>query len=305
MRATEFAAESLLYEAATAIVYHYAGVSAAAKILTSGVFQLSSVTGNKSEEQYAPPGYPYFLSTTRSKVGDYHRYTGSSAVMFVLDGDWFNQRYKTAPVDYWERSWNHPNSQRSSESEDRVFSKTSEISIGGIRAVHVLLKEQNQNRSPEVRTILITAKKRGLPAYLYTDESAWRLQDTRRAVAPGAAAEILKGPQQKGYTPSRPVPMRLEPWLELIYKNNKSELSPRAEKLRYDLVYYGSRDSASDNNLGTDMSGARKPSSTDYPTAVKINAYMRQNKFATTVALKNAMVAKWKTPAPAVTNDAT
>ena len=40
----------IIVEAATAIVYHYAGVSAAAKILTSGVFQLSSITGNKSEE---------------------------------------------------------------------------------------------------------------------------------------------------------------------------------------------------------------------------------------------------------------
>lgn len=282
-----------LLEAATAVVYHYAGVSAAAKILTSGVFQLSSITGNPSEEQYAPPGYPYFLSTTRSRVGDYHRYTGSSAVMFVLDGAWLNQRYRTRAVDYWERSWQHSGGTRSSESEDRVFSKQSEISISGVTAVHVLLKEQQENRSPEVRTILITAKKRGIAAYLYTDESAWRLQDTRRAVTPAAAAEILKGPQTKGYTPSRPQTMYLEPWLELIYKNNKAELTPRAEKLRYDLIYYGSRYPDQDSNLGTDMSNARKPNSNDYPMAVKINAYMRKNQFATTVALKNALVDKW------------
>ena len=283
----------VLVEAATAIVYHYSGVPAAAKILTSGVFQLSSVTGAKSEEQYAIPGYPYFLSTTRSKVGDYHRYTGSSAVMFVLDGNWLNQRYKTKPVDYWDRSWNHPGSQRTSESEDRVYSKTPEMPIGGVTAVHVLLKEQHEYRCPEVRTVLITAKKRGLPAYLYTDETAWRLQDTRKAVAPAAAAPILKGPQQPGYTPSRPVTMYLEPWLELIYKKSKAELSPRAEKLRHDLVYYGSRYPNEDSNLGTDMSNARKPSSTDYPTAVKINDFMRKNKFVNTVALKNALVDKW------------
>jgi hypothetical protein len=294
MKITEIIAEQIVDEAATAIVYHYSGVSAAAKILTSGVFQLSSVTGNQSEEQYAPPGYPYFLSTTRSRVGDYHRYAGSSAVMFVLDGNWLNQRYKTKAIDYWERSWQHSGGTRSSESEDRVFTKTPDMPIGGIIAVHVLIKEQSDNRSPEVRTILITAKKRGLPTYLYTDESAWRLQDTRKAVAPSAAAELLKGPQSKGYTPSMPPTMYLEAWLELIYKKNKAELSPRAEKLRYNLVYYGARDSASDNNLGSDMSGARKPNSTDYPTAVKINAYMRQNKFATTVELKNALVAKWK-----------
>lgn len=296
MRAQEFIVESALTEAATAIVYHYAGVSAAASILTSGVFQLSSITGNKSEEQYSMPGYPYFLSTTRSKVGDYHRYAGSSAVMFVLDGNWLNQRYKTKAVDYWDRSWNYPGSPRTSESEDRVFSKTSEMSIGGVTAVHVLIKEQSEYRSPEVRTILISAKKRGIATYLYTDEDAWRLQNTRRAVTPGQAAPLLKGQQPKGYTPSRPPTIYLEAWMELIYKKNKAELSPRAEKLRHDLVYYGSRYPNEDSGLGTDMSNARKPSSTDYPTAVKINEYMRQNKIPNTVALKNAMVAKWDKP---------
>ena len=87
--------------------------------------------------------------------------------------------------------------------------------------------------------------------------------------------------------------MYLEPWLELIYKNNKADLSPRAEKLRYDLVYYGSRYPDEDSNLGTDMINARKPNSTDYPTAVKINDYMRKNKFSNTVALKNMLVDKW------------
>ena len=268
-------------------------MSAAAKILTTGVFQLSSVTGNKSEEQYAPSGYPYFLSTTRSKVGDYHRFTGTSAAMFVIDGNWLNRHYKTKAVDYWERSWQHSNGTRTSESEDRVFSKTPEISIGGVIAVHVLLKEQSENRSPEVRTILISAKKQGISAYLYKDENAWRLQDTRKAVTPSAAASILKGQQPKGYSPSRPPTMYLEPWLELIYKNNKADLSPRAEKLRYDLVYYGSRHPDEDSNLGTDMINARKPNSTDYPTAVKINDYMRKNKFSNTVALKNMLVDTW------------
>lgn len=294
MRAYEFITEQTLDEAATAVVYHYAGVSAAAKILTTGVFQLSSITGNQSEEKYAPPGYPYFLSTTRSKVGDYHRYTGSSAVMFVLDGNWLNQRYKTKAVDYWERAWQHSGGDRTSESEDRVFTKTPEIPISGVLAVHVLIKEQHENRSPEIRTILIAAKKQGIPAYLYTDETSWRLQDTRKAVSPGAIAPILKGQQPRGYSPSRPPTMYLEPWLELIYKNKKTELTPRAEKLRYDLVYYGSRYPNEDSGLGTDMSNARKPNSTDYPTAVKINNYMRKNKFSNTVELKNAMVNKWE-----------
>lgn len=288
MQANEF-----VTEAATAVLYHYTGMGAAVQILTSGTFQLSSVTGNRSEEMYAPSGSPYFFSTTRSRSGDYHRYVGDGAVMFVLDGNWFNRNYKTQAVDYYDRAWLHSNGTRSRESEDRVFSREPEIPIDGVTAVHVLLKVQSEYRSPQARTVLIAAKKRGITAFLYTDESAWRLQDTRRAVSPAAAAVVLKGAPTKGYTPSRPPTQYLEQWLELIYKNNKAELTPRADKLRYDLIYYGSRYPNEDSGLGVDMSNARKPNSTDYATAVKINAYMRKNKFASTVALKNALVDKW------------
>ena len=284
--------EAILDEGATGVLYHYTVTPNALRILQSGAFELSSVTGNRSEEQYAPRGYPYFFSTTRSRTGDYHRYVGTGGVMFVLDGTWFSQRYPVKPIDYWDRAWQH-SPDRTRESEDRVFAKNSTIPITGVRAVHVLLKEQSETRSPETRQILILAKRAGIPAYLYTDEKAWRLQDTRNALAIKQAASVLKGQPQRGFAPSRPHTLYLEPWLELIYKNNKADLTPRAEKLRHDLVYYGSRHPDEDSNLGVDMSNARKPNSTDYPTAVKINDYMRKSGFKSTVDLKNALVAKW------------
>jgi hypothetical protein len=218
---------------------------------------------------------------------------GSSAAMFVIDGNWLNSRYRTRPIDYWDRAWLQSNGTRTRESEDRVFSKTPDIPIDGVLAVHVLLKERSENRSPEVRTILITAKKLGIPAYLYSNESAWRLQDRRRAVTPAQAGDLLKGTQPQGFVFSRPPTNYLEPWLELIYKKNKADLSPRAEKLRFNLMYYGSRYSDEDSGLGNDMSGARKPNSTDYTTAIKINDYMRKNKIFDTLALKNLLVKKW------------
>lgn len=293
MRAAEFIAEEIVTEGATSVLYHYTGTPSALRILQSGAFELSSVVGNRSEEQYAPKGYQYFFSTTRSRVGDYHRYVGTGGVMFVLDGNWFSQRYPVKPIDYWDRAWQH-SPDRTRESEDRVFAKEPSIPITGVRAVHVLLKEQSETRSPETRQILILAKKAGIPTYLYTDERAWRLQDTRNALDIAQAAPVLKGQQTKGYTPSRPPTLYLEPWLELIYKNNKADLTPRAEKLRYELVYYGSRYPEEDSNLGVDMSNARKPNSTDYPTAIKINNYMRKNNIKSTVELKNALVDKWE-----------
>jgi hypothetical protein len=52
--------------------------------MASGKFELSSDLGSV-EQQYAPKGYRYFLSTTRTLTGGYHEYTSSGSAMFVLD----------------------------------------------------------------------------------------------------------------------------------------------------------------------------------------------------------------------------
>jgi hypothetical protein len=284
MRANEF-----IVEAATSILYHFTSVQAAAAIFTDDAFKLSSVTGSQAEKEYSPPGYPYFLSTSRSRMGDYSRYVGDSAVMFVLNGNYLSASYPVKPIDYWNRAW-LSNPGRSSESEDRIFSKQPAISIDSVTAIHVLMQEGTDYTRPLVRRILISAKKKGVKTYFYTDAKAWALQDTRKVVSPANAN--IKGniPVKTMYRmPSN----YLSPWIELIHKKKKSELSDRAEELRYNLVYYGPRHLDSDQNLGVDMFNARKPNATDYQTAVKINDYMRKNKFSTTVELKNALTDKW------------
>jgi hypothetical protein len=215
--------------------------------------------------------------------------------MFVLNGSWLNNNYKTRPIDYWDRSWLQSGGMRDREAEDRVYSRTPEIpaTADSILEVHVLLKEQSENRSPEVRTVLLSAKKQGIPAFLYTNEKAWKLQDKRKAVSPGQAADILKGPQpvRRSYRPSRNY---LEDWLELIYKKDKSELTPSAAKKLHSLIVYGQGYRNEDDGLGVDLSNARKPGNADYPSAAKINTFMRQNNIATPVDLKNYLVDKWK-----------
>jgi len=289
-------AQEFLTEAASSILYHYTTTAAAARILTSGEFLLASSTGTQAEKQYEIPGYPYFLSTTRSRVGDYHnRYVGNSAVMFVLNGSWLNYNYKTRAIDYWDRSWLHSGGTRDRESEDRVYSRTPEIpaTADSILEVHVLIKEQQEYRSPEVRTVLLSAKKQGIPAFLYTDETAWKLQDKRKTVSPAQAGDLLKGqqPSRKSYSPSRNY---LEDWLELIYKKDKSELTASAAKKLRSLIVYGQGYRNEDDGLGVDLSNARKPSNSDYPSAVKINQFMQRNNIATPVDLKNFLVDKWK-----------
>jgi hypothetical protein len=282
----------IVTEGASSVLYHYTSIQDALRIMASGAFQLSSITGNKSEEQYAPPGYPYFFSTTRTRTGDYHRYVGTGGVLFVLDGRWFNQRYPVKPVDYWERSWIHSDGTRTRESEDRVFSKQSTIPADGIREIHVLLKEQDENRSPAARKLLIAGKTAGIETHLYTNEKAWRLLDKRNSISITRDTEVLQGPEPQRIT--RPGRSYLEQWLELIYKKNRDELGDRAKKLRHDLIYYGSRYPKEDQNLGVDLSNGRKPSAgPDRVHAVKIIDYMRSNGYKTTADLKNAMVSKW------------
>lgn len=280
-----------LFEAASSVLYHYTSILDAKKILDTGVFELSSVVGNKSEESYAPPGHPYFFSTTRTRLGDYHRYVGSGGVLFVLDGQWFNSRYKARPIDYWERSWNYPESGRSREAEDRVFSREPTIPIDGVREIHVLMKEQHEWRSPAARKLLIAGKRAGIPTFFYTDEKSWRLLNKQKTVRPDRDTPELKGhePQRTNW-PSRNY---LDPWLELIYKKSKKELSKEGEKLRYNLLMYGARYENEDQNLGVDLSNARKPGNQDRPQAIKIIDYMRKNGYKTTHELKKAMVDKW------------
>jgi len=278
-----------LNERATSVVFHYTSTGAALKILQSGNFELASVTGNPSEENYAPKGYPYFLSLTRTPTGDYHRYVGSGGVMFKMNGDWFNSRYIVKPIDYWNSAWLKSDGTRTRESEDRVFSKEPSIPITPVTEIHILLKEQNEYRSPQTRQIMITAKKKDIPAYLYTDEKAWRLLDTRKSVQPSQAKDVLKGQPTKGST-RKPTDF-VKPWIELIEKDREEYLSDRAKRQLKNLLWY--HDTTGDHNIGVDLSNARKPDAGDRASAVKLIKYMNDNGFKNTIELKNAIYDKW------------
>ena len=287
MKAKEF-----LIERATSVLFHYTSIGHALTIIKSGQFQLSSTTGNKSEADYAPPGHPYFLSLTRTSHGDYHNYVGTGAVLFKLNGDWFNSRYIVKPVDYWERSWIHSPG-RTREAEDRVFSKEPTIPDDAITEIHLLLKAQDEFRSPRARELMIAAKQRGLPIYLYTDDKAWRLLDKRRAKNVADAGAVLRGSRAvSNYSWRKPTDY-VKPWIELIEKDKVEYLSDRAQKLLKNIRYYGSRYRDEDSNLGTDLSNARKPDSGDRESAVKLIKYMQTNGFKSTVDLKNSIADRW------------
>ena len=284
-------AKEILIERATSILFHYTSIEHARSIVKSGVFQLASTTGAKSEESYAPPGHPFFLSLTRTSHGDYHNYVGTGAVLFKLNGDWFNSRYIVKPIDYWERAWaGSPG--RTREAEDRVFSKEPTIPDDAVMEIHLLMKEQEEYRSPRARELMILAKQRGIPIFLYTDDKAWRLLDKRRAKNVADSGRVLRGSKKNVITYRKPTDY-IKPWIELIEKDREEYLSPRSAKILKNIRYYGSYHRDEDSGLGVDLSNARKPDSGDRESAVKLIKYMQSNGIKSTVDLKNSLVDKW------------
>jgi hypothetical protein len=278
-----------LNESLSRIVYHYTNIHSALKILSSGQFELSSVLGS-IEQSYAPKDHLYFLSTTRTRQGGYHDYIGNQAVLFVLDGNWFNNHYISRPVDYWENRNPSLAHHRKHEAEDRVFSREPTIPIDGVVAVHIYIDPKSD---PEVRArarqALIAAKRRGIDTYFYTDPKAWRNFDQRK---PGDVG-LLTGPEHTSYR-SYPEREYLLPWIELISAKNKSQLSKKANDLRYSLNYTYDKENAA-QGLNTDLSNARKPSAgADRANAVKIIDYMRRNNVSTVKKLVQLLADKWK-----------
>lgn len=277
-----------LAEAISSRVFHYTRAGTAAKILSSGEFELSSTLGASWEQQFAPKGYTYFLSTTRTRFGGYHQSVGSDAVLFELDGNFYNQRYPGKAVDYWNNRNPLQSYHRSHEAEDRIFSKEPAVPAVIIKMDVYISAEAEPQTLARVRKIALLAKQRGIPIGLYTDADAWRLGDERKQ----ADISMLRGqePSRKNY-PSR---RYLKRWIELISANKQNQLSKDADRIRYDLMYTYDKESAA-KSLDTDLSNARKPDSSDRPDVVKIVRYMHANKLPTVRALVDHLADKWKT----------
>lgn len=261
---------SQLDEAATDVLYHYTRVWPALQILKSGEFHLTNIMGTKAEQQLAPKDHPYFLSFTRSKTGAYHSRVGNDAVMFVVDGRWLNSRYIVKPLNYWAGFEHTPR-----ESEDRLYSKTSTVPITPVKAIHILLEQRDQFSSPTVRKLLIEAKLKKIPTWLYHDVNSWRTQNTARAINVGQRLDDLRGREPPRYRTSS-TRSYLKPWIELLLNPNNKNLSDRAKKLKYDLTYWYARSPSDAMGLETDMFNAKRPGNRDYEYLVKLEKTMRR-----------------------------
>jgi hypothetical protein len=285
MRATEF-----LIERISSRVFHYTRVTTALKILQSGKFELSHTLGTSWEAQFAPQGYPYFLSTTRTRHGGYHGYLGQDAVLFELDGDFYNQRYPGKAVDYWNNRNPSQDHHKAHEAEDRIFSKEAAIPAA-IRVIDLYIAPDADDAArARTRQVIILAKKAGIPVNLFNDQEAWRMRDTRKTADVG---------QLKGQDPARGYVSRrkggyLKPWMELMQAKTKAQLSKDAARKRYDLQYTYDKQGLA-KSLAVDLSNARKPGpDPDRNNAIRIIQFMQQNRLATVDDFVNFLADKWK-----------
>jgi hypothetical protein len=278
-----------LKEAVSSRVFHYTRVTTAVKIVDTGEFQLTSSLGTDWEAQYSPQGYPYYLSTTRTRHGGYHNYLGQDAVLFELDGDFYNQRYPGRAVDYWGNRNPTQDHHRAHEAEDRIFSKTASIPAKIVAIDLYVSPEADENIRARARRLIISAKRQGIALNFFTDQTAWRQRDPRNT----ANVNILKGQDDsRGYVGRHRG--YLLPWLELVQAKKKSQLSKKASDIRYDLQYTYDKASLA-QRLSVDLSNARKPGlDPDRANAVKIIQYMQANKLKTVQDFVDHLADKWK-----------
>lgn len=303
--------ESVLTEGATDVLYHATSSLGALHILRDGEFKLTASSGT-FEHEYTVRNRPFFLSTSRSKVGDYHaRYPSIGATVFELDGRWLGQRYAVRPMDYWGSAWVNNKSGRTRESEDRVYSRKNTIPLTPVKSIHVYIQHQTPEkierslnpdartrdfaradayRWAEIREMSQLAEQRNILVYIYYDLRDWKTQNTARAEYPEDVIELQHGLEREPsqYTMS-PTLARL---VELITAQPGDALSSDADRLLYNIRWY----SDTYKTLETDMHNSRKPSSSDYPDAVRVANYMTQHKLKNMRELVDALKAKWGTP---------
>lgn len=240
---------------------------------------------------------PYFLSTTRSRVGDFHRTPTKNAVLFTLNGDWLNQHYLVKPIDYYERMWIHNPGERGRESEDRVYSKSSKLPIVPVvKSIDMYLgydlksDDRDQYRDSEARRIITAADHLGIPVNFYQTKQSWMTRNPRYKLT---LDQVLKRftPEPEPSEPREGYRSRnLQGWLELFDKHSTAELSKDARDVRYNYVLYSwDREPV---GLRNDLHNAR-PGQSDYPDAVKLIDLMVKNRIKSTKDLVDFLKQKW------------
>lgn len=250
----------MITESVSPIVYHFTEHVNALNIIKTENFRLSPAFRNDVEEEYAKK--LYFLSTTRSRQGSYHQ-GNSSGVLFVIDGNAVNARYKGGPVDYWQRS-----GMGGDEMEDRIHHTKPLIPIKGIvKGIEVLFDIDNGSEVLARVTYLLYAyaKKNGIAFAAYKNRKDFLTKNKKNAYDHKTLMKMKDGETiDTSYNDKRNVRDALRPerhdlynFVEIYYRDYEA-LSKEAKELYHKINEYSDTINSlrADITNATGMSGA-------------------------------------------------
>lgn len=275
-------------EGVNEILYHTTFASNAVDILQQNRFRLTPDMGTPSDRDYRREEKNFFLSTTRSRMGQYHtpvsKYEDSRVIM-VLDGRKLMQDgYSGGPVDYW-------NGFDIDEMEDRVYSNSPTIDDAKkyIKEIHLFTPEKSRHdlsgrmepRSKASRTLIGLAKRMGMPLYTYKDPKNFNLLNKSRAGGVsvkdfGKDEDRIPFPDSEN-AETQMYRGRSQPsnffasWTELLMKPAHHELTDRAKRMLQKINRY---ETDAVRELESDIHNAKTGSYR--PSFDKFWAYMKR-----------------------------
>lgn len=232
------------------VLYHYTSGPGALAILQENRFRLNAYFGDSYRDDDLDPNRFYYLSTTRTVTGVYHR-ENPYGVLLVLDRDKIHQHYAIRPIEYYRlRRCDR------AEAEDRIVTNKPYIENARdyILEAHIGRAEEKPIYHGRWDYLLakayFEAKKHGIPAYYYSNMNDWKLLRKDRAEVPDA---------KKMYSHERDVRLRfaknrgpqfprsrsaLATWVEVYHKDAPEHLSDEGQHLVYRLRYVWSTNEA-------------------------------------------------------------
>lgn len=198
-------------------------------IIVQGEFRLSPTFIHPSNVETKFSKNYYYLSTTRSKLGNFHQ-SENIGVMFKLDGDKINRNYKGIAVDYYSGLGG------SKEMEDRIVSNKSTLPFkSNVLSMDILLSEEYMT-DIDARIaffIYVYGKKNGIPILVYTDRRAFINSDKRKALSYDIIKTFKSGETIPLFEPKK---HQLKELIGLYYKPyhklSKEELTVRNEIMK-------------------------------------------------------------------------
>ena len=264
MKLFEFA----LTESVTDIVFHYvSGYRLVSWLEKNQIVLAADFSGSRESELSNKKKY-FFLSTTRSRLGGYHRNPARMSALVTLDGRKLNQKYSGKPVDYWGYEFRKaaidpqasPNERESSKStweqEDRIFSKDPIIPNAKdyILKIDLLLPinrktgeldfTQFMYDAPVTQHLIELSKKANIPLVTHNNTKSWLLGSNKwhnQNIKNFASDKDIADYIQDRYDDSRVSEYDIrdiDALQELLTKNNEEDLSKTGKELLDKLYRY-------------------------------------------------------------------